>query len=200
MGACAIERDFKVGRSAIAKATVLAKSEWENAHPAEHNRGLGKATWEHPCPEKNCQNLRIQRLLQVRRMKRMKLKTPTARFTSAALLLILAVSSFLLSSAVGSLSTPVAIGPGTRLIDIGGNYTEGGTGGRIVVRVLASFGGFPGDTPLSRVNVSIRGATSPALAALTFHTNSSGSLELTIDPGEYSVAVNDQRFHLSTAV
>lgn len=130
----------------------------------------------------------------------MNLKTPTARFTSAALLLILAVSSFLLSSAVGSLSTPVAIGPGTRLIDIGGNYTDVGTGGRIVVRVLASFGGFPGDTPLSRVNVSIRGSTAPALAALTFHTNSSGTLELTIDPGEYSVAVNDQRFHLSTAV
>jgi hypothetical protein len=133
-------------------------------------------------------------------MKRMKLKTSAMRLTSAGLLLILVVSSFLLSGAVSSLSTPVAIGPGRRLIDLGGNFTEVGTRGQIVVKTWASFGGFPGDIPLSGVNISIRGAVSAALAALTFHTNSSGTLELPMDPGEYSVAINDQRFHLSTAV
>src|SRR5437870_4287714 len=136
-------------------------------------------------------------------MKRMKLKTSTARLTSAGLLLILAVSSFLLSGAVSSLNSPVAIGPGGRLIDLGGNYTVVGTGGRIVVKTQANFGGFAGGfagvLPLSGVNISIRGATSPALAALTFHTNSSGTFELPLDPGQYSVAINDQRFHLSTA-
>jgi len=134
----------------------------------------------------------------------MKLKTSTARLTSAGLLLILAVSSFLLSGAVSSLNSPVAIGPGRRFIDLGGNYTEVGTGGRIVVKTQGSFGGFAGGfsgvLPLSGVNISIRGATSPALAALTFHTNSSGTFELPLDPGQYSVAINDQRFHLSTAV
>ena len=128
----------------------------------------------------------------------------SARLTSAGLLLILAVSSFLLSGAVSSLNSPVAIGPGRRFIDLGGNYTEVGAGGRIVVKTQGSFGGFAGGfsgvLPLSRVNVSIRGATSPALAALTFHTNSSGTFELPLDPGQYSVAINDQRFHLSTAV
>src|SRR5207245_2013947 len=78
------------------------------------------------------------------------------------------------------------------------------TGGRIVVKTQGSFGcfagGFSGVLPLSGVNISIRGATSPALAALTFHTNSSGTFELPLDPGQYSVAINDQRFHLSTAV
>ncbi|TLY10517.1 MAG: hypothetical protein E6K84_08850 [Thaumarchaeota archaeon] len=137
-------------------------------------------------------------------MKRMKLKTSTARLTSAGLLLILAVSSFLLSGAVSSLNSPVAIGPGRRFIDLGGNYTEVGSGGRIVVKTQGSFGGFAGGfsgvLPLSGVNISIRGATSPALAALTFHTNSSGTFELPLDPGQYSVAINDQRFHLSTAV
>jgi len=131
-------------------------------------------------------------------------KTSTTRLTSAGLLLILVVSSFLLSGAVSSLNTPVAIGPGRRFIDLGGNYTEVGAGGRIVVKTQGSFGGFAGGfsgvLPLSRVNVSIRGATSPALAALTFHTNSSGTFELPLDPGQYSVAINDQRFHLSTAV
>ena len=72
------------------------------------------------------------------------------------------------------------------------------------MRTQANFGGFAGGfsgfLPLSGVNVSIRGATSPALAALTFHTNSSGTFELPLDPGQYSVAINDQRFHLSTAV
>jgi len=134
----------------------------------------------------------------------MKLKTSTARLTSAGLLLILAVSSFLLSGAVSSLNSPVAIGPGRRFIDLGGNYTEVGSGGRIVVKTQGSFGGFAGGfsgvLPLSGVNISIRGATSPALAALTFHTNSSGTFELPLDPGQYSVAINDQRFHLSTAV
>ena len=109
-----------------------------------------------------------------------------------------------MSGAVSSLNTPVAIGPGRRFIDLGGNYTEVGAGGRIVVKTQGSFGGFAGGfsgvLPLSRVNVSIRGATSPALAALTFHTNSSGTFELPLDPGQYSVAINDQRFHLSTAV
>ena len=128
------------------------------------------------------------------------MKTSTTRLTSAGLLLILVVSSFLLSGAVSSLNTPVAIGPGRRFIDLGGNYTEVGAGGRIVVKTQGSFGGFSGVLPLSRVNVSIRGATSPALAALTFHTNSSGTFELPLDPGQYSVAINDQRFHLSTAV
>ena len=132
------------------------------------------------------------------------MKTSTTRLTSAGLLLILVVSSFLLSGAVSSLNTPVAIGPGRRFIDLGGNYTEVGAGGRIVVRTQANFGGFAGGfsgfLPLSGVNVSIRGATSPALAALTFHTNSSGTFELPLDPGQYSVAINDQRFHLSTAV
>ncbi len=132
------------------------------------------------------------------------MKTSTTRLTSAGLLLILVVSSFLLSGAVSSLNTPVAIGPGRRFIDLGGNYTEVGAGGRIVVKTQGSFGGFAGGfsgvLPLSRVNVSIRGATSPALAALTFHTNSSGTFELPLDPGQYSVAINDQRFHLSTAV
>ena len=136
-------------------------------------------------------------------MNRTKLRT-SARLTSAGLLLILAVSSFLLSGAVSSLNSPVAIGPGRRFIDLGGNYTEVGAGGRIVVRTQANFGGFAGGfsgfLPLSGVNVSIRGATSPALAALTFHTNSSGTFELPLDPGQYSVAINDQRFHLSTAV
>ena len=131
------------------------------------------------------------------------MKTSTTRLTSAGLLLILVVSSFLLSGAVSSLNTPVAIGPGRRFIDLGGNYTEVGAGGRIVVKTQGSFGGFAGGfsgvLPLSRVNVSIRGATSPALAALTFHTNSSGTFELPLDPGQYSVAINDQRFHLSTA-
>jgi len=128
----------------------------------------------------------------------------SARLTSAGLLLILVVSSFLLSGAVSSLNSPVAIGPGRRFIDLGGNYTEVGTGGRIVVKTQGSFGGFAGGfsgvLPLSGVNISIRGATSPALAALTFHTNSSGTFELPLDPGQYSVAINDQRFHLSTAV
>jgi len=128
----------------------------------------------------------------------------SARLTSAGLLLILAASSFLLSGAVSSLNSPVAIGPGGRFIDLGGNYTEVGSGGRIVVRTQGSFGGFAGGfsgfLPLSGVNVSIRGATPPALAALTFHTNSSGTFELPLDPGQYSVAINDQRFHLSTAV
>ena len=132
------------------------------------------------------------------------MKTSTTRLTSAGLLLILAVSSFLLSGAVSSLNSPVAIGPRGRFIDLGGNYTEVGAGGRIVVRTQANFGGFAGGfsgfLPLSGVNVSIRGATSPALAALTFHTNSSGTFELPLDPGQYSVAINDQRFHLSTAV
>ena len=127
----------------------------------------------------------------------------SARLTSAGLLLILVVSSFLLSGAVSSLNSPVAIGPGRRFIDIGGNYTEVGSGGRIVVKTQGSFGGFAGGfsgvLPLSGVNISIRGATSPALAALTFHTNSSGTFELPLDPGQYSVAINDQRFHLSTA-
>jgi len=136
-------------------------------------------------------------------MNRTKLRT-SARLTSAGLLLILAVSSFLLSGAVSSLNSPVAIGPRGRFIDLGGNYTEVGAGGRIVVRTQANFGGFAGGfsgfLPLSGVNVSIRGATSPALAALTFHTNSSGTFELPLDPGQYSVAINDQRFHLSTAV
>jgi len=128
----------------------------------------------------------------------------SARLTSAGLLLILAVSSFLLSGAVSSLNSPVAIGPGRRFIDLGGNYTEVGSGGRIVVKTQGNFGGFAGGfagvLPLSGVNVSIRGATSPALAALTFHTNSSGAFELPLDPGQYSIAINDQRFHLSTAV
>jgi len=136
-------------------------------------------------------------------MNRTKLRT-SARLTSAGLLLILVVSSFLLSGAVSSLNSPVAIGPGRRFIDLGGNYTEVGTGGRIVVKTQGSFGGFAGGfsgvLPLSGVNISIRGATSPALAALTFHTNSSGTFELPLDPGQYSVAINDQRFHLSTAV
>ena len=136
-------------------------------------------------------------------MNRTKLRT-SARLTSAGLLLILAVSSFLLSGAVSSLNSPVAIGPGRRFIDLGGNYTEVGTGGRIVVKTQGSFGGFAGGfsgvLPLSGVKISIRGATSPALAALTFHTNSSGTFELPLDPGQYSVAINDQRFHLSTAV
>ena len=132
------------------------------------------------------------------------MKTSTTRLTGAGLLLILVVSSFLLSGAVSSLNSPVAIGPGRRFIDLGGNYTEVGTGGRIVVKTQGSFGGFAGGfsgvLPLSGVNISIRGATSPALAALTFHTNSSGTFELPLDPGQYSVAINDQRFHLSTAV
>ena len=136
-------------------------------------------------------------------MNRTKLRT-SARLTGAGLLLILVVSSFLLSGAVSSLNSPVAIGPGGRLIDLGGNYTVVGTGGRIVVKTQANFGGFAGGfagvLPLSGVNISIRGATSPALAALTFHTNSSGTFELPLDPGQYSVAINDQRFHLSTAV
>ena len=136
-------------------------------------------------------------------MNRTKLRT-SARLTSAGLLLILVVSSFLLSGAVSSLNSPVAIGPGRRFIDLGGNYTEVGSGGRIVVKTQGSFGGFAGGfsgvLPLSGVNISIRGATSPALAALTFHTNSSGTFELPLDPGQYSVAINDQRFHLSTAV
>ena len=131
------------------------------------------------------------------------MKTSTTRLTGAGLFLIL-VSSFLLSGAVSSLNSPVAIGPGGRLIDLGGNYTVVGTGGRIVVKTQANFGGFAGGfagvLPLSGVNISIRGATSPALAALTFHTNSSGTFELPLDPGQYSVAINDQRFHLSTAV
>src|SRR5438445_184153 len=42
----------------------------------------------------------------------MKLKASTTRLTSVGLLLILVVSSFLLSGAVSSLSSPVAIGPG----------------------------------------------------------------------------------------
>jgi len=71
------------------------------------------------------------------------------------------------------------------------------------VKTQANFGGFAGGfagvLPLSGVNISIRGATSPALAALTFHTNSSGTFELPLDPGQYSVVINDQRFHLSTA-
>jgi len=134
----------------------------------------------------------------------MKLRTSTTRLTSVGLLLILVVSSFLLSGAVSSLSSPVPIGPGRRFIDLGGNYTEVGGEGRLIVKTWASFGGFPGgflgESPLSGVNISIRGATSLALAALTFRTNSSGTFELPIDPGEYSVAINDQRFHLSTAV
>ncbi len=109
-----------------------------------------------------------------------------------------------MSGAVSSLNSPVATGPGRRFIDLGGNYTEVGTGGRIVVKTQGSFGGFAGGfsgvLPLSGVNISIRGATSPALAALTFRTNSSGTFELPLDPGQYSVAINDQRFHLSTAV
>jgi len=136
-------------------------------------------------------------------LNRTKLRT-SARLTGAGLLLILVVSSFLLSGAVSSLNSPVAIGPGRRFIDLGGNYTEVGSGGRIVVKTQGSFGGFAGGfsgvLPLSGVNISIRGATSPALAALTFHTNSSGTFELPLDPGQYSVAINDQRFHLSTAV
>src|SRR3989475_12097485 len=136
-------------------------------------------------------------------MNRTKLRT-SARLTSAGLLLILVVSSFLLSGAVSSLNSPVAIGPGRGFIDRGGNYTEVGSGGRIVVKTQGSLGGFAGGfsgvLPLSGVNISIRGATSPALAALTFHTNSSGTFELPLDPGQYSVAINDQRFHLSTAV
>jgi len=134
----------------------------------------------------------------------MKLRTSTTRLTSVGLLLILVVSSFLLSGAVSSLSSPVPIGPGRRFIDFGGNYTEVGGEGRLIVKTWASFGGFPGgflgEFPLSGVNISIRGATSLALAALTFRTNSSGTFELPMDPGEYSVAINDQRFHLSTAV
>jgi len=134
----------------------------------------------------------------------MKLRTSTTRLTSVGLLLILVVSSFLLSGAVSSLSSPVPIGPGRRFIDFGGNYTEVGGEGRLIVKTWASFGGFPGgflgESPLSGVNISIRGATSLALAALTFRTNSSGTFELPMDPGEYSVAINDQRFHLSTAV
>ena len=134
----------------------------------------------------------------------MKLRTSTTRLTSVGLLLILVVSSFLLSGAVSSLSSPVPIGPGRRFIDLGGNYTEVGGEGRLIVKTWASFGGFPGgflgESPLSGVNISIRGATSLALAALTFRTNSSGTFELPMDPGEYSVAINDQRFHLSTAV
>ena len=143
----------------------------------------------------------------------MKLKASTTRLTSVGLLLILVVSSFLLSGAVSSLRSPVAIGPGRRLVDLGGNYTEVGGGGKIVVKTLVSspleslpwqtspLRSFPlEDVPLSGVNISIRGATSLALAALTFRTNSSGTFELAMDPGKYSVAIDDQRFHLSTAV
>ena len=143
----------------------------------------------------------------------MKLKASTTRLTSAGLLLILVVSSFLLSGAVSSLSSPVAIGPGRRLVDLGGNYTEVGGGGKIVVKTLVSspLESLPWqtsplqsflleDVPLSGVNISISGATSLALAALTFRTNSSGAFELSMDPGKYSVAIDDQRFHLSTAV
>ena len=141
------------------------------------------------------------------------MKTAATRLTSVGLLLILVVSSFLLSGAVSSLNSPVAIGPGRRLIDLGGNYTEVGSGGRIVVKTLESspfesfpsqifpFRGFPfADVPLSGVNISIRGASSMALAALTFRTNSNGTFELPMDPGTYSVAINDKRFQLSTAV
>ena len=133
----------------------------------------------------------------------MKLKASTTRLTSVGLLLILVVSSFLLSGAVSSLSSPVAIGPGRRLVDLGGNYTEVGGGGKLVVKTLVSspLESFSlEDIPLSGVNISIRGATSLALAALTFRTNSSGAFELSMDPGKYSVAIDDQRFHLSTAV
>src|SRR3989449_2025249 len=146
-------------------------------------------------------------------MKRMKLKASTPRLTSVGLLLILVVSSFLLSGAVSSLRSPVAIGPGRRLVDLGGNYTEVGGRGKIVVKTLVSspleslpwqtspLQSFPlEDVPLSGVNISIRGATSLALAALTFHTNRSGTFELAMDPGKYSVAIDDQRFHLSTTV
>ena len=135
----------------------------------------------------------------------MKLKTSRTRLISVGLLLILVVSSFLLSGAVSSLSSPVEIGTGRRFIDLGGNYTVVGSRGRIVVKTQGGFGGFAGgfvggDLPLSGVNISIRGASSLALAALTFHTNSSGTFELPLDPGQYTVAINDQRFHLSTAV
>src|SRR2546427_8692219 len=112
-------------------------------------------------------------------MNRTKLRT-SARLTSAGLLLILAVSSFLLSGAVSSLNSPVAIGPGRRFIDLGGNYTEVGSGGRIVVKTQGNFGGFAGGfaggLPLSRGNVLIRVASLLALAALTFHTNPRGTL------------------------
>ena len=74
----------------------------------------------------------------------MKLRTSTTRLTSVGLLLILVVSSFLLSGAVSSLSSPVPIGPGRRFIDLGGNYTEVGGEGRLIVKTWASFGGFPG--------------------------------------------------------
>src|SRR2546427_13204742 len=109
-------------------------------------------------------------------MNRTKLRTST-RLTSAGLLLILAVSSFLLSGAVSSLNSPVAIGPGRRFIDLGGNYTEVGSGGRIVVKTQGNFGGFAGGfawvLPLSGANVSIRWAASPAPAALCLTTNPS---------------------------
>src|SRR5436309_1890725 len=132
-------------------------------------------------------------------MKRMKLKTSTARLTSAGLLLILAVSSFLLSGAVSSLNSPVAIGPGRRFIDLGGNYTEVGSGGRIVVKTQGSFGGFAGGfsgvLPLSGVNISIRGATSPALAALTFHTNS--TVIVKVQPAVFTYLYLPQETRLS---
>src|SRR5438445_10002060 len=114
----------------------------------------------------------------------MKLKASTTRLTSVWLLLILVVSSFLLSGAVSSLRSPVAIGPGRRLVDLGGNYTEVGGRGKIVVKTLVSspleslpwqtsplqtspLQSFPlEDVPLSGVNISIRGATSLALAEL----------------------------------
>src|SRR2546427_11104499 len=83
-------------------------------------------------------------------------KTSTTRLTSAGLLLILVVSSFLLSGAVSSLNTPVAIGPGRRFIDLVGNYTEAGAGGRSGVKTQGSFAGLSGILPLSRVTVRIR--------------------------------------------
>ncbi len=109
------------------------------------------------------------------------------------LVVILAVSAFALGSAVSSLGNGFAL-------------TAGGTGiplpntGYLLVSVGGdSQGGFFGGIlRLSGVNITVRPTNSIGLAALTFHTNSSGSLTLPENPGDYSVTVTDIRFSLST--
>ena len=131
------------------------------------------------------------------------MRPSNARLTSVGLVVALVVSSFLLSGAVSSLSGAIAVGPGRRFLDLlpGGNVTAVSTMGRILVRTSMNGGGLLSSVPLSGVNVTIRGASSPiAIVAFPFHTNSSGAFELPLDPGAYYIAITDPRFRISTSV
>ncbi len=113
-----------------------------------------------------------------------------ARLTTVLLVVILAVSAIALGSAVSSLGNGFAVKAG------GTGILLPNTGYLLVWITNGEFYG--GIRRLSVVNITVRPMNSFGLAALTFHTNSSGSLMLPENPGEYSVKVTDISFSLMT--